>query len=319
MLIGVDDMKDTNGFVTIATGDIKYYKLAQNLLISLKYSNPGYSVGIITDKDNNLTDGFDSVILLQEPYNSYLDKLYLLKYCPFDKNIFIDADSLVYGDISYLWDDFDKKTDFSCFGEKMRLDSIEGYFLYDDVKRLYADISYIPRLHGGLYYIKKGEFCNNLLKICLNIKENYDRIKFRLFEKPADEPIIALASSLSNVSFVNKLTDICFFPIADIQNIDRENGKIKYIQDNNEYVGKIIHFGNVNTSKWFYKNECLAFKMLKNRGRINKPILFFYRLKNKVIDNFGSFNKIIYSIYKLLPNSFKRIYRTIKKRGEYHG
>lgn len=187
---------ETYGFVTIATGHVRYYQMAINLLRSIKCTNPNSLVGIITDKGNDLISEFDKVVILDNPYSSYLDKLYLLKNCPFDRNIFIDADSLVYGDISYLWDDFNLKTDFSCLGEQYPLNYKDGFFIYENVRNYKKDINYIPRLHGGLYYIKKGKFCDEMLDLCLDIKDNYYNFNFTIFKNPADEPIIALASSI---------------------------------------------------------------------------------------------------------------------------
>ena len=307
---------ETYGFVTIATGHVRYYQMAINLLRSIKYTNPNSLVGIITDKGNDLISEFDKVVILDNPYSSYLDKLYLLKNCPFDRNIFIDADSLVYGDISYLWDDFHLKTDFSCLGEQHPLNYKDGFFTYENVKNYKKDINYIPRLHGGLYYIKKGKFCDEMLELCLDIKDNYYTFNFAIFKKPADEPIIALASSIKKVSFVNKINDICFFPIVDIDSINRKDGLINYTEYEKKYVGKIIHFSNSNTNKPFYKIESIRFKMLYEKNRINYLILFFYKMKCFYKYYFGSYKKIKSTLYDSSPQFIKELWHKFKK-GEF--
>ena len=97
----------TKGIITIATGNERYYKMALYLLYSLRISNPEMKMAIITDKQNLCTNEFDDVVILEEPHKSYLDKLDLLIRCPYDENIFIDADSLVFSNIDYLWKCFE--------------------------------------------------------------------------------------------------------------------------------------------------------------------------------------------------------------------
>ena len=74
------------GFVTIAVGDEKYYRLAVNLLKSYK-QNAGekFPFAIIADRQNNFTDQFDKVTLLEKPTYSYMDKLEMLNNPPFDE------------------------------------------------------------------------------------------------------------------------------------------------------------------------------------------------------------------------------------------
>ena len=74
----------TKGFVTIATGDERYFELACNLLHSYKhFSKNPYPFAILTDKNNKYTEEFDDVIVLEDTTSSYMDKLKLLLYCFF--------------------------------------------------------------------------------------------------------------------------------------------------------------------------------------------------------------------------------------------
>ena len=88
------------GFITIATGKDLYYKLAYNLIKSYKYfCDDPVSFAILCDRENEYTKDFDDVIIFKEgARNSYLDKLSLGEYLPYDENIFIDADCLAFGD-----------------------------------------------------------------------------------------------------------------------------------------------------------------------------------------------------------------------------
>ena len=92
------------GFVTLAVGDEKYYKLATNLLNSYKYNTKNFMpFAIIADRCNEYTEKFDKVVLLERATYSYMDKLEMLNHPPYDENIFIDADCLAYGDINEFW------------------------------------------------------------------------------------------------------------------------------------------------------------------------------------------------------------------------
>ena len=100
-------MSRSKGFVTIATGDKRYFEIARNLLYSYRqFCSINYPFTIICDQENEYTKEFDEVILLDKAYCSYLDKLKLYDYLPYDDTIFIDADSLAYGDLDKWWDIF---------------------------------------------------------------------------------------------------------------------------------------------------------------------------------------------------------------------
>lgn len=95
------------GFVTIATGDERYYHMALNLLHSYRQNcSQPMRFALIADRHNAFTEEFDDVVILENPTNSWMDKLTLLQKCPYDENIFIDADCLVYRDINFFWDIF---------------------------------------------------------------------------------------------------------------------------------------------------------------------------------------------------------------------
>lgn len=117
------------GFVTVATGSEKYYILAANLYVSYKVCGSGrYPFALICDRENMFSDKFEDVIQVQDSSSSTVDKL-LMRYSPYDENIFIDADSLVLSDIDDLWTIFEFEDDVSAFGKSLPLDSDEDGLL----------------------------------------------------------------------------------------------------------------------------------------------------------------------------------------------
>ena len=112
----------TRGFVTIATGDEQYYRIAANLLRSYRFfSASPMPFALICDRENEYSAEFDHTIILKDPVFSYLDKLRLPECIPYDETIFIDSDCLAYRDLNEFWDAFKKAHDFSAFGRTTQL------------------------------------------------------------------------------------------------------------------------------------------------------------------------------------------------------
>lgn len=73
----------TRGFITIATGNLYYSKLAENLLLSYRYhsKNP-MPFAVLVSEENQYTKLFDDVIVVENPYKTFMDKFYLFSLCP---------------------------------------------------------------------------------------------------------------------------------------------------------------------------------------------------------------------------------------------
>ena len=301
----------SRGIVTIATGSDRYYSMAKNLLHSIRVVSPDTNVAIITDNKNPYKQEYDDVIILSTPHNSYLDKIDLLINCPYDENIFLDADSLMYKNIDYLWSEFLSGSDFSYLGERLPLNSKDGFFEYENVKdKLDFPVHYIPRLHGGLYYIRSGEYCKTMWNLCMKIKANYKSYNFKIFTEPADEPIISLAAAIMDSTVVERINDICFLPVTDKVYANFLKEKLDYINEGIDNSAAILHFSNHNTEKAFYKNEvdkinsCLRKKCFF----MSKWIIYFMN------DHFGTKEKAKCTFYAMLPQWVQKSYHFIKDK-----
>lgn len=144
------------GFITVATGKEQYYILARNLLRPYRDNcqTKRFSFAIIADAENEYTKEFDDVIILKNASKSWMDKIEILKVCPYDENIFIDADCLIYRDINFFGGLFKVADDFSCFGEVLLLDSKEGWFTKDTANSY--QIYFITHLHGIICFVRRG-------------------------------------------------------------------------------------------------------------------------------------------------------------------
>lgn len=248
----------TRGFITLAVGKDSYYELAYNLLLSYRETNEkNYPWTLVCDRENRWTTDFDNVILLDNPSLSYMDKLTLFGQIPYDECIFIDADCLVFENIESLWDKMENIDGFSCFGKSLALDSKEGWFLLEDIGELKKQISYIPQMHGGICFLKKGEKLDRILALASWIEKDYSKYKFKYFEKPADEPILALAMAIVGSHPVKaQPNDFIFLPTVknfDIRNVILNSCARCTTGDGEICEVCVVHFQNYNTKKTAYK------------------------------------------------------------------
>lgn len=245
----------SKGFVTIATGDERYYRMARTLLRSYRQTSktPG-RFALIADRENEYTAEFDDVVILENPENSWMDKLRLLDSCPYDENIFIDADCLIYQDVNFFWDLFAQADDFSCFGKVLPMDSKDGWFTAE-AAQVYP-IRFITHLHGICYFLRKGAALEKMAGQCRTIIENYDMVRYKGFnDRLADEPVFALAMAVLDLKPIERKPEYyCFVPFATKF---QSNYFTKEVSFENPKDGKverccIVHWGNLNTKKARY-------------------------------------------------------------------
>ena len=281
----------SKGFVTIATGDERYYRMARTLLRSYRQtSKVPVRFAVIADRENKYTAEFDDVVILENPENSWMDKLRLLECCPYDENIFIDADCLIYQDINFFWGLFDGADDFSCFGKALPMDSREGWFT-SEAAQVYP-IRFITHLHGICYFIRKGAAVKKMTELCGQIVQNYGAVQYKGFnDKLADEPVFALAMAVLDLKPIERKPEYyCFVPFATKF---QSNYFTKEVSFENPKDGKverccIVHWGNLNTKKARYLVDAKTVDTLeagKKRSLMQKllyekqGLLLAYRLK----------------------------------------
>lgn len=240
------------GFVTIATGDEKYYEMAVHLLRSYrKYSPNDTPFAIICDKENDYTKEFDQVVLMEQANRSYMDKLYLYRYTPFGETIFIDADSLILSDPSGLWRDFSDADDVSCYGCPYPLDSDRAWFTYDGCGVYREQIRFLIDLHGGIYYLRKTERCKSIFETAIELAGQYDQYSFKHFSKPADEPVLAMSLAIHQSQPCSKPMRLLFVP--SYWGKLRINSKGKLFVCRQLRNIEILHFGTQNTQRFIYR------------------------------------------------------------------
>ena len=303
------------GFVTIATGDEKYFILAANLLKSYRYfTKERYPFAIITDKENEYTELFDKVVLLKNAEKNYMDKIKLLDSCPFEENIFIDADCLAYKDLNEYWNYFKKADDFSCFGKVLPLDSENGIFRKEDVAEYSDKIKFVTHLHGVIYFIRRSKKCKQLLETCLDIIDNYSKYYFKGFEDPSDESVFALAMAVHNLRPIERQAKLyIFLPVANYFKANIQSGYLSYSTTWDERVenGMLVHWANVNTKRMSYKVETYKLQKIINNEELNAFEINSLKLIWKFKDMCSDFEKKITTFQSALKS---KIYYMLNRK-----
>lgn len=301
----------SKGFITIATGNERYFKMAVNLLKSYRLfcENP-LPFAILADRRNQYTDQFDEVIILENAKCTYIDKLSILINCPYDETIFIDADCLAYHDLNDYWDVCDFSYTLTCFGNSLPLDNKhEGYFAKENIGEFEQRIKFIPHVHGGVYFIKNSPECAEMFKLAMYVNENYSKFKFNHFPEPADESILALCMAVFDCRPIReKGWHILFYPVLKNFKADISKG-INSCFKYREFVTNayLVHWGNYFTKWADYKSEVDKLNVLfDNKYKID-PSDFKFDLSTRVQ------LKIKRSIYKSV-DFFKKIFLVTKSK-----
>ena len=189
-------MSSQRGFVTLATGNEYYYQLASNMLKSYKLWNKDekYPFAILCDRENEYTKQFDEVIIINPEHGNYASKFELLLYSPYEENIFIEPDCLIYRNISSLWEFLSAEYDFTAFGWN---DGNTDVWFTDDVSKI-LEIENIPIFNPGYLFIRPGEVCKKIYMDCIKVAsclaENKETLpKCYVGNTLRDDPVLAVA------------------------------------------------------------------------------------------------------------------------------
>ena len=294
-------MSKTTGFFTVATGDEHYYKIAANLLRSYRqFSSEPLPFAILADRENAYTKEFDKTVILRDPTRSYLDKLSLYDYLPYDTSVFIDADCRAYGDLNVIFDHFREADDFCCYGRVLPLEDRTGWFNYEDLGELQSQVSYCVGLHGGIYYIRRTPKAAEVFEAAKQIARDYEKYSFKgRFSTPGDEPILALSMALTGCKPIPFRPEgiCCYWEHENQMNLDIAKGSA-VIRKTGQQT-HLVHWGTRFTRQLLYQKQAAALALLDSPGK-------------RILSNWNYDAKIAYSkaaaFSKRVKNKLKRIF-----------
>ena len=261
----------TRGFVTIATGNIHYYKIAANLLKSYRlFTKDPMPFAIIAEEENEYTALFDTVVITTEARRSFLDKFLLLKLCPYDENIFFDADSLAFGDLNNYWDFFAGATDFSSLGENFPLEVSGGaWYDIDGIGDYAQKITYKTRVHMGVCFIRKGESALKLYEDCMELYHHYDQLYFHTCSASVDECVLGLAMPLNNMLAIPEDKDMMgCYPFLTTVKANAWKKQLSYTTQwkTSSDSGILVHWGTRHTHRPLYRFNADCINLMSGRG-----------------------------------------------------
>lgn len=256
-------MSNTKGFITVATGGY-YCRLAENLAMSYRlFSDNKYPFYAITDRKGakRLKKYFDGVVVLDEPHYTFLDKMEIARYTPFDRTVFIDADADIVSDISFLMDDFERNgSALSCIGSLIPIGDERRPVHFDGRAVEHFGIDHFVAFNGGVYYFRK---CDELTS-CIDFifddliphYRDYGLKEFRQGQM-ADEPLYGLAMVVRGFAPMSNGRNTMML-LQDIKSLswDMEQRTCRHIWYGKEVSPVILHYGthNTYTRKYVYYN-----------------------------------------------------------------
>ena len=269
----------TKGFITIATGKEEYYILARNLLRSYRrFCREPLPFAILADRENEYTAEFDDVLIFPDgASNSYLDKLRLAEFAPYDTTIFIDADCLAFGDLNVLFEHFADADDFSCFGRVLPLDDKTGWFEYQNLGDLKEKVSYVVGLHGGIYYMRKSDTSRQVMADAMRFIPDYQKYGFRGKFALGDEPLVALSMAVNHcrpIPFIPE--DICcYWEHENHMDLDITLGKATV---DGRYNTILPHWGTRFTRGLQYQKQAALLERMDAPEQLKKCAAHYDRL-----------------------------------------
>lgn len=264
-------LSPARGFVTIATGDRHYYEIARNLLRSYHlFSRHPMPFAIICDQKNDITAEFDDMILIDNPFKSFLDKLRLPELAPYDETIFIDADCLAYRDLNGLWRFFSHCGDFATMGKCFPFGS-HGWFQREDAGVFRDQVKFSMICQGGVYFMRKGKL-DSFSATCRFILDNYESFRFPTYpsKDPVDEPVLALACAVHDYPpACNYKRVFCYYPICDRVEADISRGWLSYrysSKKRNSLGRYFLHWSTAETRGEMYRREVRNLERMIDSG-----------------------------------------------------
>ncbi|MCH5296594.1 MAG: hypothetical protein J1E85_02875 [Ruminococcus sp.] len=261
-------MSESRGFVTVATGSEKYYKLAYNLCLSYKQRGKGeYPFALICDKETEYSSIFDEVIIVQDKdvRKSTIDKL-LMRYSPYEKSIFIETDILILDSIDDLWNTFENEDDVSAFGCKLPLDSQKGWFTYEGSGKYKSQIHYLISMNGGIYCFKKSKRASRVFDKAIELIDEYSTFDFKYFNQPTDEPLMAMSMVLNECAPCDVAYEMIILPACKDKVTTDYRGNVYEGQELSK--AKIIHFSSPRTNLFLY-NYLNSLNFNNKKSRLN--------------------------------------------------
>jgi hypothetical protein len=188
----------TTGFLTLAFGRMFYRDMARALVQSARARGLTLPFAVVTDStDKQFCALFDLVIPYRKEYGRGVEqKLYLDRYAPFDCTIFVDADSLFFGNPDAVAAYYADKPGFVVRSSGY-VDRGERYYALKDVGQFLdaCAVNRLPRFNSGLLAFDRTDAARAVFEKARAIFAMRETNGLKEFKTAAvaDEPVFAAA------------------------------------------------------------------------------------------------------------------------------
>ena len=267
------------GVITLGFGRAKYIEMAKTLARSLELHSPDISRAIVTDctDDSELLELFDVVIGYDQGFGSNVrQKLFLDKYSPFSKTLFIDCDCIVSSAIDFIFGELDG-VEFTVPGEDfLEMGQKDPFVDVDFVLKHYGFAS-IPNFNGGLYYFENGGISTKVFESAREILGQSQELGLFDFrgDGPCDEPIMAIAMKLHGLEMFQDDGRMMRTPIGlrGPLDIDAISGKNTFQKRSKVVSPAVIHFAaQWNEHPLYYREANRLKSIAAGKGDVNNSL-----------------------------------------------
>jgi hypothetical protein len=258
-----------NGVITICLKDEIYYHWSEVLIKSiLLHTNIDFA--LVYD-NQELFNKYNLDKLVKYPIyktditNPYLFKYELINYSPFDNTIFFDADTIIFKDISPLFNE-----QFLSICGEWSVNWIYNHYspFTPDVNKIIKkyNLNKLYSAYSGYIRFKKNDFYKNLFKRIIS-NYHFDSKIYEIYDRPYMPDEYFLNISISDLEFDE------FIPIK------------LYYTDYNDDITKYYGFTFQNCNDIKIKNlDNLILKTLKEINISNYPLSIVKSKVNKEIN-----------------------------------
>ena len=261
----------SRGILTIAFGRPKYIEMAKSLARSLMWHTPSVPRAVVTDSsDPELHDLFTYRIDYRPEYGTNVrQKMYIDRYSPFEKTLFVDSDSLATRGLNSFWSAFQSVPFGVCGARLLRAGEVDEHLDVDFVMERFG-LAGLPKFNGGTYYFNRSREATALFTTARDLLNRSADLKFGDFrgDGPNDESLYSVAMAIHGLTG----TDMGDGGMRTLINstspliVDIPRGICTFVKRGRVLTPDIIHFANF-TESHLYLKESLKLKQLTQLPR----------------------------------------------------
>jgi hypothetical protein len=229
------------GLITIAIGK-KYASEARYLAYSCMIHAPHITRSVITDQVDYLKEYFDVII----PYEKYFGDPFILKtrlpiYTPFEKTMYVDADSLIIRNFDSLWEHLNNHA--VVYSGAL----LKGGIWYMDISRTIKkfNIEYLPKFNSGMMLFDSSKKARSIFSIACEYMKNPGDLNIDCFRKNMlpDEPFFSISLALHGEQPTEDFGRFSRTLIkAEKIHVDAIRGIASFVKEGRPVFPLIVHF-----------------------------------------------------------------------------